>query len=142
MLRALLADRFKLAVHTETREMPIYVLVVAKGGSKLVKSNVSGTTINTGRSRITIKGSDNSLALLTYDLAWRLGRPVIDQTGLAGRYEFDLKWTEDDAAASAPDSGGPSLFTAIQEQLGLKLEPTKGSVPVLVIDHAEQASEN
>jgi uncharacterized protein (TIGR03435 family) len=140
MLQALLADRFKVAAQTETREMPIYALVVAKGGSKLVKSNVSGTTIDTGRSRITIKGSDNSLALLTYELSWRLGRPVIDQTGLAGRYEFDLVWTDDDAASDS--AGGPSVFTAIQEQLGLKLEPTKGPVPVLVIDHAEQPSEN
>lgn len=143
MLRALLAERFKLAAHTETREMPIYALVVAKGGPKLVKSSVNGTTISTGKSRITIQGGDNSLALLTFELSWRLGRPVIDQTGLAGRYEFTLNWTADDVASSSADAAdGPSLFTALQEQLGLKLESTKGPVPLLVVDHAEKPSEN
>jgi uncharacterized protein (TIGR03435 family) len=143
MLQALLADRFKLAAHTEAREMPVYALVVAKGGSKLVKSSVSGTALSGGRGRISIKGGDDSLAVLAFELSWRLGRPVIDQTGLEGRYGLTLTWTADDGASPASDaSNGPSLFTAIQEQLGLKLEPTKGPVPVLVIDHAEKPSEN
>jgi uncharacterized protein (TIGR03435 family) len=140
MLQALLADRFKLTAHTETREMPIYALVVAKGGSKLGKSSISGATLSGGKGQITIQGADDTLAILAYELSWRLGRPVIDQTGLEGRYKLTLKWTEDDVASSAAD--GPSLFTAIQEQLGLRLEPAKGPVPVLVIDHAEKPSEN
>jgi uncharacterized protein (TIGR03435 family) len=145
MLQALLADRFKLGAHAETREMPVFALVIAKGGPKLVKTDVSGTALSGGRGRISIKGGDDALAVLTFELSWRLGRPVIDQTGLGGRYELTLNWTEDDGpspAAASDVSSAPSLFTAIQEQLGLKLEPTKSPVPVLVIDHAEKPSEN
>jgi uncharacterized protein (TIGR03435 family) len=153
MLQTLLADRFKLTVHDETREMPIYALVVAKDGPKLVKyvANVksaanikSGTnteTLSGGRAQITIQGAEDTLAILTYELSWRLGRLVVDQTGLEGRYKLTLKWADDDAAPSGSDPD-PSLFTAIQEQLGLKLEPTKGPVPVLIIDHAEKPSAN
>jgi uncharacterized protein (TIGR03435 family) len=141
MLRALLSDRFKLATHPETREMPIYALVVGKGGAKLGKSSATGTTASGAGNRITVHATaDDSLAVLAYELSWRLGRPVIDRTGLEGRYELTLKWADDDSASGGPD--GPSLFTAIQEQLGLKLESTKGPVPVLVIDHAEKPSEN
>jgi uncharacterized protein (TIGR03435 family) len=143
MLRALLADRFKVAAHNETREMPIFALVVAKGGSKLVKSNANGTTMSGGRGKINIKGGSDSLAILAFELSWRLGRPVIDRTGLEGRYELTLNWAADDGEAIASDmENGPSLFTAIQEQLGLKLESTKGPVKTLVIDHAEKPSEN
>jgi uncharacterized protein (TIGR03435 family) len=142
MLQALLGDRFKLAVHAEKREMPIFALVTAKGGSKLVTTNENGT-LTGGRGRINITGADDALAILAFELSWRLGRPVIDQTGLKGRYELTLNWTEDDGPSLASNaSSGPSLFTAIQEQLGLKLEATKGPVPVLVIDHAEKPSEN
>ncbi|HEV2619142.1 MAG TPA: TIGR03435 family protein [Acidobacteriaceae bacterium] len=143
MLRTLLADRFHLTAHTETRERPIFALVVAKGGAKLTKSTDTGTTLTGGRGRINIKGADDSLAILAFELSWRLGRPVIDQTGLAGRYEVSLNWADDDAAQTASDaSAAPSLFTAIQEQLGLKLQSTKGPVPVLLIDHAEKPSAN
>jgi uncharacterized protein (TIGR03435 family) len=142
MLRSLLAERFKLAAHTETREMPIFALIVAKGGSKLVQSKSSKTALSGGRGRISIKG-DDSLAVLAFELSWRLGRPVMDHTGLEGRYELNLNWAADDGEPIASDSAtGPSLFTAIQEQLGLKLEPTKAPVPILLIDHAEKPSEN
>jgi uncharacterized protein (TIGR03435 family) len=140
MLQSLLADRFKLAAHIEKREMPIFALVIAKGGPKLVKTEVSGAALSGGRGRISIKGGDDSLAILTFELSWRLGRPVIDQTGIQGRYELTLNWADDDAGSAA--SAGPSLFTAIQEQLGLKLESTRGPVPTLVIDHAERPSAN
>lgn len=143
MLQALLADRFRLAAHAEKREMPMFAMVIAKGGSKLVETSESGTGLSGGRGQISIKGGTDTLAVLAFELSWRLGRPVIDQTGLKGRYELTLNWTEDDGALpGANTSNGPSLFTAIQEQLGLRLEATKGPVPVLVIDHAERPSEN
>ncbi len=142
MLRALLADRFKLAAHAETREMSIYAIVIAKGGPRLIKTHANGG-LTGGRGRISISGADDALAILAFELSWRLGRPVIDQTGLRGRYEVNLNWTEDDAPSPVSNSANPpSLFTAIQEQLGLKLEATKGPVPILVIDHAERPSEN
>jgi uncharacterized protein (TIGR03435 family) len=123
--------------------MPIFALVVAKGGSKLRTTEASGAGLTGGKGWVSIEGGDNTLAILAYELSWRLGRPVIDQTGLQGRYGLKLNWSEDDGTspASSP-SNGPSLFTAIQEQLGLKLTATKGPVPILVIDHAERPSEN
>jgi len=142
MLRALLAERFKLAAHEETRELPIFALVVAKGGSKLTQSAANGTTVSGGRGRIRIKGGNDSLAILAYELSWRLGRPVINQTGISGRYNLTLNWSDDDAAPAADAASGPSLYTAIQEQLGLKLVSTKGPVKTLVIDHAEKPTEN
>ena len=89
------------------------------------------------------RGGTDTLAVLAFELSWRLGRPVIDQTGLNGRYQLTLNWAEDDGTSPGTNtSNGPSLFTAIQEQLGLKLEATRGPVPVLVIDHAEKPSDN
>jgi uncharacterized protein (TIGR03435 family) len=143
MLQALLADRFGLTAHADKRDMPMYALVIAQGGSKLVSSGAAGVGLSSGRGRIAIGGGDDSLAVLAFELSWRLGRPVIDQTGLTGRYAFTLNWTADDGPSPAADaSSGPSLFTAIQEQLGLKLKATRGPVPVLVIDHAEKPTEN
>jgi uncharacterized protein (TIGR03435 family) len=146
MVRALLADRFKLATHSETRELPIYTLVVAKGGAKLGDSKSDGTNVNHGRDHIEVEGS-NSLVLLAEELSKEVGRPVIDRTGIAGRYDLTLKWTPDDRVRltdsdSADSNSGPSLFTALQEQLGLKLESAKGPVQVLVIDHVEMPTEN
>jgi uncharacterized protein (TIGR03435 family) len=118
MLRALLADRFALKVHQETRELPIYALVVAKGGPRFQPSKVNGTTISNGSSQITVKGSDHTLALLAEQLSRSLGRIVVDKTGIDGRYELSLKWTlDDDVAAPSGTSNrdaGPSIFTAIQ----------------------------
>ena len=134
MLRALLIERFQLTAHPETRELPIYALIAAKGGPKLTPATTNGTTMDSGRGHINISGGDDSLAILAFEISWRLGRPVIDQTALKGRYEIALKWSD--------EADGPSLFTAIQEQLGLKLESTKGPVPVLIIDHAEKPTQN
>ena len=144
MVQALLADRFQLRVHQETRQLPVYALVVAKDGPKFKPSQINGTTIDTGRARLHIAGSDDTISIFARELAQVLGRVVVNQTGLSGRYDLTLRWTPDDAAASASSSPDipPDIFTAIQEQLGLKLESTKGPVPVLVIDSVEKPSPN
>lgn len=145
MLQALLADRFTLKVHQETRELPIYTLVVAKGGPRFQPSKINGTTINSGIAYITVVGSDHTVALLAEQLSRTLGRVVMDKTGLDGRYELTLKWATDEGGAGTGGSSadaGPSIFTAIQEQLGLKLESGKGPIPILVVDHLEKPSEN
>jgi uncharacterized protein (TIGR03435 family) len=150
MIRQLLADRFKLAVHPETRQLPVYALVVAQNGPKLqpAKDPDAGTSLSSRRGQLTAKGvSSAQLAeKFTRSLSDELGRIVIDKTGLTGRYDLTLKWTPDIGPApllnGEPDTSAPSIFTAIQEQLGLKFESTKGPVPVLVVDHAELPSEN
>lgn len=117
LLQALLKDRFQLVVHNETREMPVFDLVVAKGGPKFQKSDVQGTTIYEGPDHIDAIGSDHTLAILCESLGKRTGRVVVDKTGLDGRYKLTLKWTPDDMAAAGrtgPDAP-PDLFTAIQE---------------------------
>ena len=154
MFQQLLADRFKLAVHWETRELPVYALTVAKKGPMLEPTKESTEGSGT-RSHSSLSGSEFSAKgvtlpelaeALTQELSRELGRDIIDKTGIKGRYDLTLKWTPDaggatDGAATSADSG-PSIFTAVQEQLGLKLEPAKAPVQVLVIDHAEMPSEN
>ncbi|MGD0797458.1 MAG: TIGR03435 family protein [Acidobacteriaceae bacterium] len=148
IVQRLLADRFKLAVHWETREFPVYALVVSKNGPRLTatKHPDKGIDADWGNGTLTAKQvSMQDLAqTLTQVLSRELGRDVIDKTGIAGRYDLTLKWTPDNGASAAasddaqtPADAGPSIFTAIQEQLGLKLESTKAPVKVLVIDHAE-----
>lgn len=138
MRQALLADRFKLQIRRETKEMPVYALVVAKGGLKLKESRVIVKMWSAGGGRITIKAgrTDDLVIGLTSDV----DRAVVNKTGLTGKYDIDLKWTTDDRQGT-PDAG-PSIFTALEEQLGLKLMPTKGPVDVLVVDHVERPSEN
>jgi uncharacterized protein (TIGR03435 family) len=145
MLQALLADRFGLKVHEETRVQPVYVLVVAKGGPRFQPSKRDGTSISNGNGRIAVQGSDHTVALLAEQLAKTLGRVVVDRTGVDGRFDLTLSWGSEDAApgtAASLAANAPSLFTAIQEQLGLKLESERGPVPILVIDHLEMPSEN
>ena len=147
MVQTLLADRFQLTVHQETRQRPVYSLVVAKGGPKFKPSAANGTTIDTGRSSIHVQGSDNTIALLAQELAQSLGRVVLDNTGIDGRYDLTLRWTPDEGSTpmlnGAPDPNAPpEVFTAIQEQLGLKLESTKGPVHVIVVDDAAMPSVN
>ena len=149
MMQALLADRFKLKAHFETRVMPIYELTVAKGGPKLKENPEVGkgmAAVYLSRIRGTAMPLRQLLALLESvpDIG---GRVVIDKTGLSGTYDFNLKWTPLDSgppvgAASSPDGESVSLFSAIEEQLGLKLIPAKGPGQVLVIDHIEHPSEN
>ena len=155
MFQQLLADRFKLVVHWETRELPVYALVAAKNGPALQKTTLpeGGSDISSNNGRLTAKGvsMEELCKVLTEDLSRDIGRVVIDKTGIAGRYDVAIKWTPEtdaaapnsgaDATATAPDSG-PSIFTAMQEQLGLKLESAKGPVQVLVIDHVEMPAEN
>lgn len=149
LIRQLLADRFKLVLHTETRELPVYALVVTKGSSKLQPAkdpDRDSTSSSTGQ----LKAEGANMARLANSLtrisSAELGRIVIDKTGLTGKYDFTLKWTPDSGSPpmvnGEPDTSAPSIFTAIQEQLGLKLESTKAPVSVLVIDHAELPTEN
>jgi uncharacterized protein (TIGR03435 family) len=138
MVQTLLADRFQLKFHRETREQPIYALVLGKSGPKFQEVSAAGRGVGIGgRGRLNANGAD--IATFASALSGKLGRSVVDRTGLKGFYDFLLTWTPDEAQAEAP---GASLFTAIQEQLGLKLESTKGPVEILVVDRAERPSEN
>jgi len=146
MVQDLLAERFHLKTHMETRELPIYTLVVAKGGAKLTPTQSSGTTYNSGRGMLQIEGGDSTAGLLADNLAQILERPVIDQTGIKGRYKMKLRWQPDDGPPmmlnGAPDTSLPGIFTAVEEQLGLKLVAGKGPVAVLVVGHVEMPSAN
>jgi uncharacterized protein (TIGR03435 family) len=144
MFQRLLAERFKMATHWETRELPVYVLVTAKDGAKLQTTMLtdSGTHISSERGTLTAKGVTMAdlARTLTQESGNELGRDVVDKTDLPGRYDVELKWTPTDSDPSAEP--GPSIFTAVQEQLGLRLESTKGPVEVLVVDRIEMPSEN
>ncbi len=148
MFQQLLADRFKLAVHWETRELPIYDLViVSKAALQPAKHPESGVHTSASTGTFSAEGvTMTDLARsLTQELSGELGRVIVDKTGIEGRYDVALKWTPDEGQPSADNGSGdagPSIFTAIQEQLGLKLESSKGPVQVLVIDHVEMPSEN
>ena len=180
-VQALLAERCKLTVHHDTRELPIYTLVVGKNGAKLQESKdgvgpspdefkpdgpkgegpkmgrMNGPMMRMGRGEIIAQRM--SMTMLANSLSRQLDRNVVDNTGMKGHYDFDLKWTPDEmqdamfkglggggdakpASDSAPDASGPSIFTAIDQQLGLKLESKKAPVEILVIDHIERPSEN
>jgi uncharacterized protein (TIGR03435 family) len=172
MLQALLADRFGLGVHWEARELPVYILAIAKNGPKLQDAKPgdtypNGVKLSTGPMGVGmtlgISGGDYYIAVqgvpvaaMIPTLSGFVGRPVLDKTGLASNYDFKLQWTRVDSQLQAPatgssndqpppaptDSSSPNLFTAIQQQLGLKLESGKGSVEVIVIDHIERPSGN
>ena len=158
MMQTLLADRFKLQAHRETKEQPVYLLVVAKSGSRLTEAKADesdGPRRLMNRSRDHIEGMGIEMSQLASSLTQIAGRTVLDKTGLTGKYDLKLHWTPDEvgtplkAADSAQPtnepastSSGPSIFTAVQEQLGLKLEASRGPVECLVIDHVEQPSEN
>jgi uncharacterized protein (TIGR03435 family) len=134
MLRTLLAERFKLAVHTETRDGAEYSLVAAKGGPRMKQADDSAPQAS-GWGPTMLRGT-MSTARIADMLSTILGHPVLDHSGLSGLYNVDLKWARDD------QMDGPSVFTAIQEQLGLKLETIRGPTQVLVIDHIEHPSQN
>jgi bla regulator protein blaR1 len=153
-LRALLADRFQLAVHKETKDQPIYALVVSKNGPKLQETKETANQQSMMANRGRTEAHAVPVELLAQLLSSITGRPVVDKTGLTAKYDFVLEWTPDagaDARAQgfgdgvntpAPAPGGPTIFTALQEQLGLKLEAQKGPVQNIVIDRAEKPSEN
>jgi uncharacterized protein (TIGR03435 family) len=140
MLQALLADRFKLRVHYEVRIQSIDQLVVAKSGPKLKQWPADQRPRGTswGSSQITIQG--DGMDKLAMCLSDTLSRKVVDDTGLTGNYDLRLKWTPDDQQGTP--NAGPTLVTALEEQLGLKLEAAKGPVNTLVVDHVERPSEN
>lgn len=158
-LQTLLADRLKLKVHFETREEPVFAIMTAKSGPKLTPATgVEGqegqgisVRYNGQAAQMTAKGA--TLAELAYWLTGYSemgGQTVVDQTGLTPRYDFVLNWTRERALTSGerngeaemPASGGPALFTALQEQLGLKLVNTKGPVEIIIIDSIERPTEN
>lgn len=195
MLESMLQERFQLKVHRETRELPIYTLVVARDGSKMKLSadqnpqrgavpspplgppppppGLAGPrgepgfggrggpgTMPPGSMRIgrgNLVANTASMGSLINMLSQQVGRPVLDETGLTGMFDIELQWTPEggapgpfgaggpggpEVAPPAADASGPSIFTAIQEQLGLRLESTRGPVEVIVIDSVEKPSEN
>jgi uncharacterized protein (TIGR03435 family) len=182
MMRALLAERFKLTAHTETKDSPIYALILARSDGKLgpemKKSDVDCAAVfaaGRGRGAMPPPGPPQAgatvpcgvrigpglmnvgagtMAQFATSLGMFAGRIVLDRTGLTGNYDFNLTWTPDQMAQRPPgapepllngvpvDVNGPSLFTAVQEQLGLKLDSQRGPVEILVIDRAEKPVEN
>jgi uncharacterized protein (TIGR03435 family) len=156
MFQEILIERFGMKAHHETRDLPVYALVVAKGGPKMTPSTLrpddsAGIPGEPGLltpSRGEETGRGTMMEFLARDLSEELGRKVVDSTGLKGRYDFTLTWTPEESAGAMAGSSasgaaqGPSLFTAVQEQLGLKLEAVKAPVDVVVIDHLEKPAEN
>jgi uncharacterized protein (TIGR03435 family) len=163
MLQSLLAERFRLAFHRETKSLPVYGLVVAKGGPKLIGAGSSappGWPVHLQSGRVSFVGGPYSASGITGQmrtaelanfLTNNLDRPVLDFTGLKGTYYIDIKWTPDERApiaqepAGLDDDGaaeagapGTSIFSVLQDTLGLRLETRKAGVEVLVIDHAEK----
>lgn len=156
MVQSLLADRFKLAVHIETEQAPIFVLTVAKPGKvgPNLRPHADGPPCDSadpeffvcdvysleGKNGRLLGGSRNTtMDLLAASLPsfGRLGRPVVNQTGLTGKFDFKLEWTPETS-----ESEGPTFFEALREQLGLKLESTRGPIQTLIIDHIERPTEN
>ena len=138
MLQTLLKDRFQITMHTEQREIAHYELVIGKNAPKLKESTV-GPGEATGTARLDgIRSNRMQMNKLAMLLSRMTRMPVIDKTGLTGFYQFDLRYANEVSPAPEETPAGPSIFTAVQEQLGLKLESKKGPVEVLVIDHAER----
>jgi uncharacterized protein (TIGR03435 family) len=145
MIIPLLADRFHLKAHLATRTLPVYDLVVAHSGLKIKLDHTErtggGWNLNGQNTEVVLSGKSDTLADLASAIADPVGRKVIDKTGLTGAADITLRWTDDVDA----QQGGPnviSIFTALEEQLGLKLQPSKGPVDTLVIDHVEMPTEN
>ena len=163
MLVPVLEDRCALKFHHETRELTVYTLVVAKGGPKLQASKPTGSEMKQAPPRntmalsdkgFTMSGDGASIASIAHMLSREIGSTVVDKTGLTGTYDYTLEFAPENRASMpmmrprdgsdspAPEAQGPSIFTAVQEQLGLKLEAKKEPVDVVVIDHIEQPSAN
>jgi uncharacterized protein (TIGR03435 family) len=152
-LQALLAERFALVVRKESKEMTGYALVVAKGGPKMTESP-SPESRGIRQNRGELNGQGISMDLLARQVGIQLGRRVVDKTGLTGRYDFTLKWSPQPGEGGllgrpgaavpgeAAESSGPSLFTALQEQLGLRLESQKVAGDLIVVERADKPSEN
>jgi uncharacterized protein (TIGR03435 family) len=138
-IRALLTDRFAFKYHEETRELRVWSLVIAKGGAKLLPGTGEYAMKLTAESgKQILRSNKGNIPRLVEILSRVTGRMVTDQSGLSAQYDFTLSWVPDQEG----DAAGPSLFTALQEQLGLKLEPAKVPAKVIVIDRIERPSEN
>ncbi len=162
MFLQIVTERFGLKVHHETRVLPVYDLVVARGGAKMalakpfpnapaIARGGPGRLMMTGQGKLEAEGT--AIPYVASILENEVHRKVIDKTGLTGAYDFTLTWTPEagtpaglggppGTAAPGPDDAGPSIFTAVQEQLGLRLEASKGPVDVIVVDHIEKPAEN
>jgi uncharacterized protein (TIGR03435 family) len=144
MLQTLLAERFKLALHREAKPIEAYVLEVSKNGPKLEKGDGHGSKTSNGRGDIV--ATNATMDRFAEILSRQMDLPVVNHTGLEGVFNLKLQWTLESAKVAKPVEGavieGPSIFTAIQEQLGLRLHAQKMPVEVLVIDHVEKPSEN
>lgn len=154
MLQGLLAERFKLNVRHEMKDLPVFSLVKAKGGPRLKKSKTENSDVSDikGYSALVTHSQPGeldiqncSMADLASILEDTVGRIILDKTQLSGRYDVSLRWTPESVAAAgngATNSDWPTLFTALQEQRGLRLESTKSAIGTIVIDHVESPSEN
>jgi uncharacterized protein (TIGR03435 family) len=148
LLLGILEERFHLRAHVETRQLPVYDLMIAKGGLKMKAASDQknpGGLLRFGDGMLADQGIE--ISTLTGQLTSLIHRMVIDKTGLKGRFDLTLKYSPDRDAPAGADNGGPqddapSIFTALEEQLGLKLQPDKGPVDTVVIDHVEQPTEN
>ncbi len=136
MLQSLLKERFKMSFHRETRNMPVYALVVAKGGLK-ANAAASGASPGFRRGVGHLASQLATMSALADKLSQQSDRPVVDATGIQGAYAFTLDWAKDQPVIDA--GGGVSLYTALQEQLGLRLEARKEPMEVVVIDRIERA---
>jgi uncharacterized protein (TIGR03435 family) len=146
MIQKLLADRFQLKFHREKRQLSVYAIRVTKGGPKLTPAADPNAEPdqNAKAHGAALTQIYTSASIPDFILGMQFfidDRPIVDQTGLTGRYDISLRYTPDESRATDPNAP-PGIFTAIQEQLGLKLEPVKAPSDVLVIDHAERPSEN
>jgi uncharacterized protein (TIGR03435 family) len=153
MLQALIKERFQLKFHNEEKEMPVYALVVGKTGAKLTESQV-GERAQMRMGRGQLSGKSIPMPMFAQQVAQQVGRTVLDRTGLKGSYDINLEWTPEPGhgpgggpppppdAIPAAGGNGPTIFTALQEQLGLRLETQKGPVQMLVIDSVSKPSEN
>jgi uncharacterized protein (TIGR03435 family) len=142
MLLPVLIDRFQLTTHVETKTLPVYELVAVQSGPKLTPAagEGKGRSLSVSNTELTARGLP--MSAFVNMLEGQLHRTVIDKTGLADNYDFALKWSREEEPGTEADSSAPSIFTALQEQLGLKLQPAKGPVETLVIDHVAMPSEN
>jgi uncharacterized protein (TIGR03435 family) len=155
MLQKLIVDRYKVKFHHETRELPVFALAIAKDGPKNLAENTSGGSLP----GMFFRGTPGGIMLPANNATMKdftgllqevvLDKPVVDQTGLKGRYDFTLKWAPDESQfgghvppPSEATDAPPSLFTAVQEQIGMKIDSTKAMVDVLVIDHVEKPTAN
>jgi uncharacterized protein (TIGR03435 family) len=139
MLQVMLADRFALKAHRDSRDLPIYVLTVAKSGLKMNKTSADGLGGNAKYNTDKITAHGTSVEALAANLSFTVGGEIVNKTGLDGGYDFTLDFAPDGADAS---DTRPSIFTALEEQLGLKLEPARGPVDVIVVDHIERPTAN